>query len=202
MIQQKALKPRKCKHCRDPYTPSKPMQTACSIPCALALAQKAKEKAQAVKAKEERKADRAKLKSMAPLRTFIAEAQTAFNAFVRERDKDLPCISCGDYNPIDFGVGGAWDCGHFLSRGAYPEKRFMEDNAHKQCKSCNAGSAKNPAKAMTVMQAYEANLVARIGQERVDAVKAPMPVKKWTREELAAIRDHYRKALREMKKQE
>lgn len=179
------------------------MHEECAADYAIAEREKKErkaEKAARMAAKVDKALTKQKLKALAPLRELIHDAQVAFNAWVRARDEGLPCISCLELNPSTLGVGGAWDAGHFQSRGAYPEKRFMEDNVHKQCKVCNGGSAKNPAKALTVQQAYELNLIARIGQDRVDAVKAPIPVHKWSREELTEIRDHYRAKLRELKK--
>lgn len=187
MIQQKALKPRKCKHCREPYTPSKPMQTACSIPCALALAQKAKEKAQAVKVKEERKADRERKEKLKTLADYKREAQSAVNAFVRQRDLGKPCISCGRHHK------GEIHAGHYLSRGAHPELALDPRNIHSQCAPCNTYLSGNQIN-------YRKGLIAREGIELVEWLEGPHEPKKWTREELTEIRDHYRKALRELKK--
>ena len=42
-------------------------------------------------------------------------------------------------------------------------------------------------------------LVARIGLEAVEALESDNSTKKWTREELIAIRDEYRKKLKAMR---
>ncbi len=89
--------------------------------------------------KEGRQRRKARLAELRPNGYYKAQAQKAFNAYIRARDAGLPCISCGETNPPDL-HGGQWDCGHFKTVGAYPELRFEERNAHKQCKSCNAGS--------------------------------------------------------------
>lgn len=191
-------KPRHCEVCETLYTPQRMGQKVCGAACAVKNA-KAYRKEQVLRARVERAQTKKRIKELAPLRVFLAEAQAAFNAWIRARDSELPCISCGELNPPVMGPGGAWDAGHFLGRGAHPEKRFMEDNVHRQCKSCNGGSAKNPAKAMTVSQRYAIELERRIGPERYAKVLEPLPVKKWTREELTAIRDEYRKKLKEVK---
>lgn len=165
------------------------MQTACSIPCALALAQKAKEKAQAVKAKEERKADRARREKLKTLADYKREAQSAVNAFVRQRDLGKACISCGRHHQ------GEIHAGHYLSRGAHPELALDPRNIHSQCAPCNTYLSGNQIN-------YRKGLIAREGIELVEWLEGPHEPKKLTREELTAIRDHYRKALREMKKQE
>lgn len=194
-----------CPHCRKRLEPNERIHKACIEPWAEALQAKA-DRVNARKARELAKLDRAltrqRLREIRPIRDFIKDAQDAFNEWVRCRDEGLPCISCGELNPIELGPGGAWDAGHFLGRGAHPEKRFVEDNCHRQCKVCNAGSAKNPAKAKTVQRQYEEELRRRIGPDRLEAVKAPEPVRKWTREELIQIRDHYRAKVRELKRQE
>lgn len=72
---------------------------------------------------------------------YIKKAQSAFNAFIRERDEGKPCPSCGTYHPPMI-FGGQWDCGHFMGVGARPELRFEEKNAYRQCKACNGGSGR------------------------------------------------------------
>lgn len=195
----------RCPHCKGKLEPGQRIHQECIAPWAEAQAAK-KEREEAKKARMAAKVDRAetrrRLREMRPLRDFIKEAQQAFNEWVRCRDEGLPCISCGQLNPVALGPGGVWDAGHFLSRGAHPEKRFLEDNCHRQCKVCNAGSAKNPAKALTVQKQYEEGLMSRIGPERLEAVKAPMPVHKWTREELIAIKEKYRNKTKELRKQQ
>lgn len=126
---------------------------------------------------------------------FMKQAQQAFNLFIRTRDNDKPCISCGETSPPDL-HGGQWDCGHFKTVGAHPELRFEELNAHRQCKSCNAGSSKYAAKGATVAQQYEANLILRVGQEAVDWLNGPHEAKNYRRDDFISIRDAYRKKAR------
>jgi hypothetical protein len=83
------------------------------------------------------------------------------------------------------GKGGAWDCGHYLSRGAHPEKRFTEDNCARQCKKCNSfGSGMHGD--------FRKGLIERIGLERVIQVEAPQAIKQYRKDELIEIRDRYR----------
>ncbi|EIM3171206.1 recombination protein NinG, partial [Escherichia coli] len=90
-----------------------------------ALARKIKAQKEAEKAARRRQAERRK--AVRPLSWFIRQAQQAFNAFIRYRDRDLPCISCGRHHE------GQYHAGHFRTTGAHPELRFDEDNCHKQC---------------------------------------------------------------------
>lgn len=164
-----------------------------------AKAQRKAEKLARMAAKADRALDRQKRQDQQPLRELLAKAQQPFNAYIRARDVDLPCVSCGVVNP-EMTTGGQWDAGHFLSRGAHPELRFNEDNCHKQCKSCNAGSGKFANKERTVSQKFEEELRRRIGSERVDFLKGPQPAKKWQRDELIALKAEYVKRLRELKR--
>lgn len=193
----------RCPHCKGKLEQGQRIHPDCIEPWAEAQeakAQRTKDKQVRLAAKVDKAETKRRLRELGPLRDFIKEAQTAFNAWVRARDEGLPCVSCGDLHPVALGPGGVWDAGHFLSCGAYPEKRFMEDNVHRQCKTCNGGSAKNPAKALSVSQVYEQELLKRIGPERLMAVRAPIPVHKWTRDELTSIRDTYRAKTKELKK--
>jgi len=130
-------------------------------------------------------------------------AQAAFNKFIRLRDKDLVCISClrtneqvGDTD--SWKVGGAWDCGHFLTRGAFPELRFEELNAHKQCKSCNGGSDKYAKKTQLVRDDYRINLIDKIGLDKVEWLEGKHEPKKYTCEELKEIELKYKALVKKM----
>ena len=58
-----------------------------------------------------------------------AKADKYFSLFIRERDKDKGCVTCGKFTDNK-------DCGHFLSR-RFESTRFDEKNAHGQCQKCN-----------------------------------------------------------------
>lgn len=72
-----------------------------------------------------------------------------FNAFIRERDKDQPCISCG---------GAVQQAGHFYSAGHHNHLRFDEDNCHGQCVRCNYFLSGN-------LLNYRIGLEKKIGQK-------------------------------------
>lgn len=202
-----AIKQRRQKACGNPacgvkFTPMQLGQKVCGWQCGLAIAgelrnQIVARKAIAQRERREIKVRKEKLKSRAD---YIREAQTDFNAFIRMRDKDEPCICCGSYGPDeDWLTGGKWDAGHFLGRGAYPELRFDEDNCHKQLKSCNGGSGKYAAKGRTVAQGYRERLIKKIGQERVDRLEGPHEAKRYTIDDLKEIAARYRAKLKALK---
>ena len=193
----------RCPHCKAKLDAGQRIHVECIDPWAEAQqAKKEREEAKRVRAaaKVERATDRARKQAMKPLREFVKAAQTAFNQWVRARDWDKPCISCGTTNP-PMKPGGAWDAGHWKSRGSHPELRFDEDNCHKQCKSCNAGSGKYGHKARTVSQDYECNLIDRIGHDRVERLKGPHPLPELTREYAIAIKAKYVQKLKDLKKE-
>lgn len=130
---------------------------------------------------------------------WIKEAQEAFNAYIRERDKNLPCICCGEWADEGWKPGGSWDAGHYKSVGAHPELRFEPLNCHKQLKSCNAGEGKYSKKSKTVNQGYRERLPQKIGQEAFDWLNGPHKEKKYTIEELKAIKAEYKQRLKELK---
>lgn len=187
------MKQRKCKACKTPFTPARSTQTACGIDCAMQLAHEKKVKVAECDRLDTVRKDRALKERLKTRRDWEKEAQTAFNAFIRARDKDMPCICCG--LPLSAGdVGGAHDCGHYRSVGSAPHLRFHEDNAHAQRKQCNRWGAGRAVD-------YRLGLIARIGLARVEALEADQAPRKYTADELRAIRDLYRAKLRELVKE-
>jgi hypothetical protein len=84
-----------------------------------------------------------------------ADLQEAFNAYIRRRDADLPCISCGQYKCLQ--------AGHYFAVKGYDGLRYDEDNVHGECAGCNCFDESH-------LIGYGRNLVKRIGQERYDAL--------------------------------
>lgn len=183
-----------CPHCRAKLEPGQRIHAECIAPWADAQAEKA-QRAQAKKAraaaKVERASIRARKEAIKTIPDYIKEAQIAFNAFIRARDADKPCICCG--RPLGDGdVGGAFDCGHYRSTGSASHLRFNEDNAHAQRKQCNRWGAGRAVD-------YRLGLIERIGLQRVESLEADNAPRKWLREELIYIRDRYRAKLKELK---
>lgn len=182
------LRKRKCKApgCDVRFQPFNSFQKTCSPTCALAFARLEGEKA----ARQEMRERKVRLKTR---REWLKEAQAAFNAYIRERDHDRPCISCGTFSAPG-SRGGDWDCGHYRSTGANPELRFCELNAAKQCKRCNQHLSGNVVN-------FRIHLAERIGADRLAWLEGPHPAQRYTIDELKAIRDSYRAKRRELEKQ-
>ena len=115
----------RCKVCKDKFEAKYFLQKVCLEPsCILEWSNKVKDK--------EWKAEKKQLKDK--LKTYsdhVKELQVIVNKYVRLRDKDKGCISCG--TPLL----GKYDAGHYYSAGGNPELRFNTDNIHGQCVYCN-----------------------------------------------------------------
>ena len=189
----KAKRKKKCQVCGHWFCPSNSLQLTCfTLKCAIEQGKRSAEK-------QRRRELRAAKQKLKPRGKVQAEAQTAFNAFIRCRDERRGCISCGETNP-PARFGGAWDCGHYLTVGAYPELRFDELNAHRQCKRCNAGAGQFSQKSRTVQHNYRKSLIVRIGLARVERLEGPHKPKKYTLNELRAIKTKYQKKRLELKR--
>jgi len=179
----KQARRKRCKSCNDIFEPRSSFQVTCSPKCAYEYI-KTKE-GQSVIAEERRKENRKAKEALKPLSKLRQEAQTAFNAFIRERDKGKSCISCGRNHQ------GQWHAGHYRSVGAAPELRFEELNCHRQCMPCNAHKSGN-------LVEYRINLTKKIGLDAVEWLEGPHESKHYSREDLIQIKKTYRKKLREL----
>jgi hypothetical protein len=195
-MEKKAPKPKTCKNpaCKTSFVPQRLGQSVCNYACGLAIKDVNQEKARKSLAQVERreiKVRKEKLKSRAE---HLREAQSAVNEFVRLRDAHLPCISC-DSMPSDHDLitGSRWDAGHYRSVGACPELRFEPLNIHRQCVKCNRNLSGNAVE-------YRIRLVQRISTETVAWLEGPHEPRKYTVEEIKAIKAEYRAKTRELKR--
>jgi hypothetical protein len=188
-----SIKPRKCRQCKAVYTPQRSMQVACSVPCAVALAQKQKAQKEARAKRDERKSlaeRRAKIKTRGE---WIREAQAAVNKVARLRDilAGHGCISCGARPTARF--GGAMDAGHFRSVGSAAHMRFFLPNISAQCKKCNrdmGGAHTN----------YRRGLIERIGIDRVEEIESIQWTAKWSIEYLQRLKKVMNKKARRLER--
>lgn len=184
----------RCPHCKAKLEQGQRIHPDCIDGYAEAQAAKAA-RAQDKKARMAAKVERAEIRrrkeALKTVPDLIKEAQIAFNAFIRERDRQAghACISSG--RPLDWS-GNAVDAGHYRSTGAASHLRFHEDNCHAQSKHDNQFLAGNAVD-------YRIRLVARIGLAGVEALEADNQVRKWTRQELIEIRETYKTKLKRLK---
>ena len=105
---------------------------------------------------------------------LLKKTEKIFNAWIRERDKDDGCISCG--REIDH-------AGHYFSVGQHSALRFDEMNVNGQCAACNVFKHGN-------LIYYRQGLVRKYGELAVEELERKAienPVYKWSREELETI---------------
>lgn len=189
---------RRCKNpdCREWFHPSFQNQTWCSPECGtvIALAKREKDRHKAIQEAERRQKEEAqqerrnhKVRKLAvqPRSYWIKQAQQAVNAFIRERDRDLPCISCGTF------TSAQWDAGHYRTTAAAPQLRFDERNINRQCVVCNQHKSGN-------LVPYRVELINRIGQAAVDAIESSHERHRWMIEECKAIKAKYQAKLKQL----
>lgn len=191
-----STKPPKCKYCRE-RTDSRGrlLHEECVEPWLEAeKARKAREaeKKRLALARVERAEVKRRKEAIKTIGQLRNEAQTSFNRWVRLRDAQLPCISCGVPPPDLSGLHAGRDAGHYRSVGSASHLRFHPDNVHAQCVHCNQHLAGN-------VIPYRIALIDRIGLERVEALEHDNRVHKWGREELITIRERYRTLIAAMR---
>jgi predicted RNA-binding Zn-ribbon protein involved in translation (DUF1610 family) len=190
-VKSAQLKPKTCKSCKSKFTPTRPMQNVCCPLCGQEYARKYREKAEAKAKAQDKRETKAKLEGMKSIAELIAAAQVPFNLFIRLRDKDKGCFVCG--RPFKAVPGQVQHAGHVRSRGAAGHLRFNEDNCLGECEGCNGPHGAKPHQ-------IKAGAIARIGQERYDALENDNIPHKWTREELREIKATYTAKARELQK--
>ncbi len=172
----------RCKVCKCQFTRKRMNQKVCeTVECAATYATNERIKAQAKELRKRKEAIKTKSQ-------LAKEAQIEFNHYIRERDHDLPCISCGRHH------AGAYDAGHYRSVGAAPQLRFDEDNCHKQCVPCNQYKSGNAIE-------YRIGLVNRLGADRVERLEGRSEPSRYTREDFIYLKSHYRAKWKALEKE-
>lgn len=176
----------RCAACRESFERRRPLQAACSPACALEVARRKRERAQAKETAAARKAHKARVEKLKTRGEWMAEAQAAVNRYVKLRDlrAGYGCVSCGA--PYRLVRGGAFDAGHWRSRGSAPHLRFDTRQIALQCRRCNDFGAGMPVE-------FEAELIRRRGAEVVAAIKADQVPRKYTVDYLRRLRDIFRR---------
>jgi len=201
---------KRCPSCRVIFTPSRASQAVCGeIECAIAHGQSEKGQETARKALADigRRDIRDRKEALKRRSEHLHDAEKAVRDYRRTFELSIGsgCISCGESQETilaaqGWKVGGAFDGGHFMGKGARPELRLVPTNIWLQCKACNSGSYMHARKGYTVSQGFRTGLIARIGLEAVEALEADHEPRKYTTDELKAITAEYRAKTRELKR--
>lgn len=183
----KRPKESKCRACGNYFLKTwSSTQIVCSMKCAIAFSKKNTEKKRKQQAKSDRLQRRERLQQLKSRADWLKDLQAVFNKFIRLRDKDLPCISCGRYH------SGQYHAGHYRSVGACPVLRFDENNVHKQCSVCNNHKSGN-------ITEYRINLVRKLGTEEVERLEQHNhPPLKLTIDEIKALITVYKGKVKEL----
>ncbi|WP_052478930.1 recombination protein NinG [Vibrio jasicida] len=131
-------------------------------------------KGQAIQAKAEREALAARKAALRPRKWYLDEAQKWFNLFVRLRDHNQPCISCGRK------TGSKMNAGHYRSVADCSALRYHELNVHLQCEYCNRHKHGSE-------NSYRKRLILKIGIEQVDWIEHHEPHYFYSVDELKSI---------------
>lgn len=153
----------KCKHCNTKFEAKFFLQKFCmsTDECRSAAAKFAIEYSKKIQiAKDNREWQREKKVRKEALLShseWLNLFQKVFNTYIRTRDKNSRCISCGTSN-------GQMHCGHYRAVSVAPQLRFNEDNCAKQCARCNTYLSGN-------LINYRIALIEKIGLERVEKLE-------------------------------
>ncbi len=165
------IKLKQCKQCGEMFKPFNTLQVVCSAICALEFNSK--------KEVDKRfKVMKSDSRSLIELRNL---ARVSFQIYIRQRDVDLPCISCDK-------TYAKWDAGHYLKAEIYTKLIFNEDNVHKQCSYCNLQLAGN-------LIEYRKGLVKKIGINKVQELEDMADLSrsyKFTKDELITLAKNYK----------
>jgi hypothetical protein len=182
------LKAKKCKVCSNEYVPNKPLQIVCGLKCAVSYS---KAKLAEREAKESKKRQSERKEAIKKKSDYLNEAKKAFQHWIRLRDYDQLCISCGSKE------SNQWAGGHYFSAYPFTGLIFEETNCHKQCNShCNKFLSGNVTE-------YRKGLIQRYGIEYVENLERlseTQRTKAWSKEELIEMKKKYIKKIAEAKK--
>jgi hypothetical protein len=184
-------KRRKCKFCNDWYEPKFNTTEPCpKLECRVAhfeamhpkIVKEINKMRKSVKIEQKEK--------LKKLSEYESEAKKEFQHFIRLRDKDSPCISCGT-TKCD-----VWAGGHYYPAGHYSGIIFNEMNCHKQCNThCNKFLNGNS-------HGYRKGLISRYGQSYVDELDSLAILgrsRKYTKFDLIEIKELYKIKIKKLK---
>lgn len=166
-----------CKKCGESFTPFSTLDKHCYL---------CKKTEQALKNLAKIKKDKVKKQKEDLLTTsdYLKLAQQVFNKWIRLRDQDQPCISCGKE------INGVRHASHYLSSGGHSAVRFHPDNVWVSCYKCNVMLSGNGIE-------YRMRLIKKIGLERVEWLeKNGHEVKRWTKDELKELITKYKNLIK------
>ena len=171
----------KCKYCKKEFKKVAPKQKVCTDnQCLKMFSDEVKQKEWAIKKKELKE-------SLETIKDLTKKAQKYCNDYIRARDKDLPCVSCGKE------LGKKFDAGHYFNT-SYSNVRFNEFNIHAQCVSCNKHKHGN-------LLEYQIGIEQRVGGlELFELHQQAHEKRTYTKEELRSITEKFKQMKKNLLK--
>lgn len=116
-----------------------------------------------------------------------------FSKFIRERDRELPCISCGNHKPEYHG-------GHFIAAGAMSadEMVFNEMNVSAECPFCNLRDKAKLKYAYNLDRRYGPGTAQKLRDAFNEYKFGGKSYKNWNRDEYKEKIARYRRLLEEL----
>ena len=169
------MKQKKCRYCKDTFTPFNSLQPFCfKTECIQEHNKVIREKKARKVKKEFKESDKSSL---------IELAQMVVNKYVRLRDLNKPCCSCGHFGDRQF------HSGHYQNVGGHRQLRFYTLNIHKQCSICNNWKSSNN-------EQYRPFMINKYGLEFVERLEANQERGNYTVEYLQRLIKVFRKKIK------
>lgn len=103
---------------------------------------------------ERTKSKKQKKKTVIRISDLKKQVQRVFNKWIRERDKDEPCLACKRQSD-------KMDASHFIAQGSSGYLRYHPNNVNNTCYSCNRFKGGN-------LLEYRENLIHKISEDKVN----------------------------------
>ena len=176
----KERKPKKCRVCKEFFTPVRTFEICCGYECSIDHA-KAK-----MTAKRKKEVSRVKREFKNSDKSHLMKiAQKTFNQYIRARDKDLPCVSCGHVGTRQRHAS------HFRPVGRNGKLRFNEKNCHASCSICNQHLSGN-------LVPYREAMIRMYGEAEVEKLEADNDPYKYSIDELKEITEKYKQKTKDL----
>ena len=117
------------------------------------------------------------------IKYWKARVRKECHKYIRLRDAELPCISCGI-------TTGQFHAGHYRP-ATNSITRYNVDNIHKQCAQCNEKKSGN-------LIPYRINLIDKVGIDKVEWLESANGVQRWTIDELKRELSKFKTLNREL----
>jgi hypothetical protein len=186
-FKNKKPKQKRCKECKGLFTPERDLQPCCSFKCEMDYISNEKNLKGLVddgKALRIKEANKKKKQFKDNDKSHLIQiAQKEVNKYIRIRDINKPCCSCGCVE------GRQFHAGHYESVGGNQHQRFYTLNIHKQCSICNNHKSGN-------LIPYRLFMIDKYGLAKVEELENDHSIKKYTVEYLKRLIKVFRSKIR------